>query len=429
MNDAPRLTLPPNADESEREVVAALVLRPDAMDAALAVELRPEHFRVDWHGETLRTALQLRQNGIEDLDPVMVVQESDGRIDPDELTNVLEQTFATGHVEFHANVIVEAARRRGVRHALHSGLRLLEDGNAADDVLAEVGTQAESVFESGADGPEHIGDVLLRMGQRGEEPEGLSTGIGQLDDLIGGLRPGHFAILAARPGHGKTALGSSLARHAARQGNAVLFVSLEMASTELAERLLSLQSGVEHQRIRDGNLDELDAERLMVAQNELAECPLRILDRTPLRVSDITVATRLAVRRDGLRLLVIDYLQLIEPADRKVIREQQVAEMSRTLKTLAKSVGIPILCLAQLNRGLESRDNKRPRLSDLRESGSIEQDADVVMFLHRAAASDPEADPRDALLIVGKNRHGQTGDVPLEWTGSRMEFREGGLPQ
>ena len=182
---------------------------------------------------------------------------------------------------------------------------------------------------------------------------------------------------------------------------------------------MSLQSGLPHKLVQGDSLDEFDAGRLTEAQNELTDTKLRVFDRTGLRVSDIAAAARLYKRREGLRLLVVDYIQLIEPTDRKVIREQQIAEFSRSLKQLAKSAGITVLCLAQLNREIEKRTDKKPRLADLRESGSIEQDADSVLLIHQ-----PDESERLREVIVAKNRHGQTGSVQLDWMGSRMEFLE-----
>lgn len=430
-----RNLMPPNADESELEVIAAIVLRDTALDDACGAGLRPENFRVELHADVFRAALRLRESGVEAFDIVAIHQEiiradSNRRHKSDELgdslQNILAETYytATGGVVYHVGQVIAAAKRRGVKYALVEGLARIDTGADADDVLAEFTQRTDAVLDVGADGPKHIGDALLLVASRPKvATQGLSTGIPEADELLGGLQPGNLIVLAARPGHGKTALAVSVALLAARRGDAALVVSLEMTVDDLALRLLSIASDIDHKRICQDRLDEVERDRLADAQNELTQIPLWIQDRVPLRLTDITANVRVAVRRHGLQLVIVDYLQLIEPADRKVIREQQVAEMSRSLKTLAKSAGIPVLCLAQLNRAVELRDDKRPRLSDLRESGAIEQDADSVLFLHRQAVSDPNADESDATLIIAKNRHGPTGDVSLEWIGSRMEFR------
>ena len=417
------LQLPPNADESEREILAAIIQgHPEALDEALASGLRSEHFRVGLHKDTFRASEQLRTKGVEDLDPVAVYQEAEGRIEPDDLAALIGSSYATGNVGYHSRQVMRAAKLRGLKAAYQDGLMLITRGREADEVLATVGKSIVAVLDDQATGPESIEDVLLRLklGPTETEP-GLATGFQGLDDVMSGFRPGNLIVLAARPGHGKTALATCMSLNAARDGHAVLYISLEMSSEELALRLLSLESGIEHSRIRDGKLDAPSMERVATAQNDLSRCPFMIFDRTPLHMSDIAASVRVIARRKNLKLVVIDYLQLIEPADRKVIREQQVAEMSRTLKTLAKSVGIPIVCLAQLNRSIESRDNKRPRLSDLRESGAIEQDADCVLFLTNQAATDAGG---EAQIIVGKNRHGRLDDITIDWIGNRMEFRE-----
>lgn len=422
--------LPPNADDCEARLCMSILVDPAALDEAIASGIRPDHFRQELHRNIVQTALQLQERGVTSADATLIHRESAGRINSADLVTLMDTTSEAGDIGEHVRWIIAAAQRRGLAYAYRDGLRLIREDRTPDEIAAAVTSQTDAVFDAGSDGPEHIADVLLRMQDRAEQQAepGLMTGVWQLDHLLSGLRPGHLVVLAARPGHGKTALAASIALRAAQAGDAALFVSLEMSSDELAVRMLSLASGLDHSRIRDGRLDEMDQERLAEAQNELANAPLRILDRTPLRISDIAAATRLAVRRDKLRLLIIDYIQLIEPADRKVIREQQVAEMSRSLKTLAKSCGIPVLCLAQLNRAIEGREDKRPRLSDLRESGAIEQDADVVAFLHRAGIADPDADQTAATLFVAKNRHGRTGDCQLQWIGSRMEYRSPEVP-
>lgn len=428
----PEVALPPNADESEIAVIAAVIGIPDQLDVAMETGVQPEHFRHPVLQNVFRVAVRLSRAGVRQIDAGLIVQAPDSGLDTahdiDELGRLLDHPYLIGDVDAHCRQVIAAAQRREVTYALRHGLSLIGDGRPADEVHAAVGAEMDRVFDGGAGGPEPIGDVLLRLAERPDDVgQGLSSGLTSLDETLSGLRPGNLIVLAARPGHGKTALAASIALTAARAGEGVLFVSLEMAAEELAERLLSLQSGVSHARVRDGRLDEVEHEQVTVAQNELASMPLRILDRTPIRVSDITTAVRLAKCRHRLKLLIVDYLQLLEPSDRKLIREQQVADQSRALKTLAKSAGIPVLCLAQLNRAIETRDDKRPRLSDLRESGAIEQDADSVLFLHRAGVSDPDADERVATLSIAKNRHGQTDEVRLEWIGHRMEYREADL--
>ncbi len=239
----------------------------------------------------------------------------------------------------------------------------------------------------------------------------------------GGMRAGSLVIVGARPSVGKTSAALGVALLAAQLGLTVRFVSLEQRRTEIANRLLCALTALPFADIElDRLVDPLDRDRLDDAENQLAALPLKIIDESSSRLSQIVASAR-AERRHGLRLLILDYLQLLRPDDDRVHREQQVAGMSRTLKRLARELDIVVVCLAQLNRDIESRDRKQPCLSDLRESGSIEQDSDVVLFLDRPATYDPDAHPTEANIIIAKNRNGPIGKVPLVWCGSTMTYR------
>lgn len=426
------LGLPPNADSSEIEVVAGICIRPGALDVAAECGLRADHFRLELHQNIFKTALRLRDRGVEAIDPVLVVQEPGSCVTESDLRNatdlseLLDKPYLIGDLTSHCEHVIAASQRRELRYAMLDGIKRIGDGEQAEDVHAAVSVAMDKPFSGGTSGPVAIGDVLLRMSHRPPDAaQGLSSGFDSIDGILCGLRPGNLIVLAARPGHGKTSLAAAIALSVARAGDGVLSVSLEMAADELVERLLSLQSGVSHRRIRDGRIDDpVEGDQLTEASNELARMPLQVLDQPQVTLSDIATHTRLLNRQHGLKLLIVDYLQLLEPTDRKQVREQQVADQSRSLKMLAKSIGIPVLCLAQLNRGVENRDDKRPRLSDLRESGAIEQDADAVLFLYRPGANDPNEDHAAGKLIIAKNRHGETGDIDLQWIGSRMEYRE-----
>lgn len=266
---------------------------------------------------------------------------------------------------------------------------------------------------------------------RGEHIEDcVSSGFTDLDNLIGGLHNSELVILAARPSMGKTALALNIAENVSVKDNTpTLFVSLEMSKLELGNRLLCSRGGIKGHRLRNGQLTSEDSRKLVEAAGELSQAPL-VVDDTPSRtVSQIAAVARRMKRRNGLGLIVIDYLQLIEPDKSDDSRQEQVARIARRLKHTARELNVPVLCLAQLNRQAEDARGNRPRLSHLRESGAIEQDADVVMFVHRDSYYATNEEDRSRLageadLIVAKQRNGPTGDVKLQWEQSITQFRD-----
>jgi replicative DNA helicase len=254
---------------------------------------------------------------------------------------------------------------------------------------------------------------------------GVETGFTEFDHLTGGLHNSELIVLAARPSMGKTALAMNIAEYVAlKLSLPVLFVSLEMSSIELADRMLCSVAEVNGARLRNGTISKEDRKRLVETAAKLSECPLFVDDAPSRTVSEIAAAARRVKRREGaLGLIVIDYLQLIEADNSKDPRQEQVAKMARRLKGLAREVDVPVLCLAQLNRQAEVSKENRPRLSHLRESGAIEQDADVVMFVHREeyyrTGEDREQVAGQAEIIIAKQRNGPIGEVELVW---RKEF-------
>src|SRR5579885_746826 len=287
-------------------------------------------------------------------------------------------------------------------------------------------------------------DNAERAQLRGGKISGVATGFADLDGLLGGLQPSDLLILAGRPGMGKTSLATNMAFHAARafvqdmedgaevpRGAPVLFFSLEMAAQQLAARILSEQTEIEMWKIRNGKFSEAEWEKFVLTMQELSTLPLYIDDTGGISIAQIAARARRLKREKKIGLIIIDYLQLIEPSRRAENRVQELTEITKGLKALAKELNVPILALSQLSRGVDSRDDKRPVLSDLRESGSIEQDADVVMFVYREEyylkSREPEPGTPDhtkwlekcerchrkADVLVEKHRHGATNKIEL----------------
>ena len=263
-------------------------------------------------------------------------------------------------------------------------------------------------------------DVMEQLGKLmgSTEPPGLSTGLSAVDRKINGLNKSDLLLLAARPGMGKTSMALNIALAAAKaSGKTVAIFSLEMSKEQLVTRLLANEGLIENTRLSTGNLRESDWMKIMQASSVLNETDIRIDDNPCVTVAEMNAKCR---RLENLGLVVIDYLQLMTSAGGKGYsgenRQQAVADISRMLKIMAKELQVPVLCLSQLSRANEKREDKRPMLSDLRESGAIEQDADIVMFLYRDDYYNEDSEKRNiAECIVAKNRHGETGKVELRW--------------
>ena len=293
-------------------------------------------------------------------------------------------------------------------------IELLERAERLIYKLAEVGAAGETISLADA-----LSEAVSRIdvARRGEGGAVAETGIGDLDDLLAGLRPSDFVVIAARPSVGKTAVALAMARHVAESDRRVLFCSIEQSHVELATRMLVAYSGVDGHAVRVGAVGEREGAAILAARDALSDLPMVIDDSPSQSALRIAANARRIKRKSGLDLVVVDYLQLVEPEDRRAPRHEQVANISRRLKAVARETKVPLLALAQLNRQSEDRAAGEPRLSDLRESGQIEADADVVILLHRP---DPQSDRLD--LIVAKHRNGPTGRVSVLFDRARMRF-------
>ena len=428
--------LPPQNLEAEQGVLGSLLLQNETIDEVAEI-IQPQHFYSDSHQRIYRAIMSLHERGVRGIDPVTLYNEISRNNEAEDiggadyLAEILEAVPHAAHARYYADIVRDRWIQRSLTYACTEILtECYESGSETEDVLASAEQKIFSILET----QEHVdkmnlGDILLdtftRINERLEKEgsiSGLHTGFTDLDKLTNGFQPTELIILAARPSMGKTALVCNIAEAAGKNGEPVLLFSLEQSKLELAERLLCIRAKVNGHRLRGGELDEIEQDALMRASQELSEFPIFIDDAPGRTMAQIGAIARRLKRRDGLSLIIIDYLQLIEPEDKRAPREQQIALISRRLKFLAKEVEAPVIALAQLNRGVELREDKRPRLADLRESGSIEQDADVVAFLHRPAAYDPEDRPGEADVIIAKNRSGPTGACTLAWLDKTMRF-------
>ena len=428
--------LPPQNIEAEQGVLGSILCQNEAIDE-VAELLTPQHFYRDAHQRIFRAIMSLHERGVRGIDPVTLHDELAGNNETEDiggadyLVEILAAVPHAAHVRYYADIVRDKWIQRMLTYACSEILTdCYEGGRDTEDILATAEQRVFSILES----QEHVekmdlGDILLdtftRINARLEkdgEISGLTTGFSDLNKLTNGFQPTELVILAARPSMGKTALVCNIAESVAATGESVILFSLEQSKLELAERLLCIRARVNGHRLRAGELDEIEQDALMRASQELSEFPIWIDDAPGRTMAQIGAICRRLKRRSGLKLVIIDYLQLIEPEDKRAPREQQIALISRRLKFLAKEIEAPVIALAQLNRGVELREDKRPRLADLRESGSIEQDADLVAFLHRPAVYDPEDRPGEADVIVAKNRNGPTGNCTLAWLDKTMRF-------
>ncbi|ALL02209.1 Replicative DNA helicase [Streptococcus anginosus] len=343
------------------------------------------------------------------------------------LAEIVNAVPTSSHAEHYAKIVAKKSQLRSIIGTLSDSIENAYDEDMdIDEIIAKSEQSLIAVSQSSnKSGFRPIHDVLLENHTKIEERSnnssqitGIESGFYDFDKLTTGLHEDQLIILAARPAMGKTAFALNIAQNVAtKSGKAVAVFSLEMGAESLVERMLSAEGTIINHHIRTGNLTVDEWQRLIYAQGQLAEAPIYIDDTAGIKIGDIRArARRLSQETDGLGLIVIDYLQLIQ-GSQSVNRQQEVSEISRQLKIIAKELKVPVIALSQLSRNVEQRQDKRPILSDIRESGSIEQDADIVAFLYRddyyqqQKEGQPESNVTE--LILAKNRHGSLGTVKL----------------
>jgi replicative DNA helicase len=425
---------PPRSLEAERAVVGSLLLLPEACDE-VALLVRPEDFYDEANRSIFTHMLALHESG-KQIDPTLLSQllkdagQYEGVGGAAFLLELSQEVATAAHAEYYARIVRDKAVLRSLIHAstdiIHEAY---ETGVDAREMLSKAEERVFRILDTKGDTQaKNIRDIILgcfaRLDTRMQHKHGfggIETGFFEYDDKTGGLQNGELTILAARPSMGKTALALNVVEHvAADLQKPTLVISLEMAALELGDRLLCARAHVNGLKMRNGAISEDDHYRLQKAAGELHSSPLFIDDSPTRNMTEIAAIARRLKRQETLDLVVIDYLQLIEPDNPRDPRQEQVAKISRRLKGLARELSVPVLCLAQVNRQVEaSRDNK-PQLSHLRESGAIEQDADVVAFIHREEYYQTNEEDREqfrgqADLMIRKQRNGPTGDIKLTW--------------
>jgi replicative DNA helicase len=430
---APGVIAPPHNLQAEQSVLGAIQLSDRALYALVIEEgLRPEDFYREHHG-TIYSAMLALYNESEPVDELTVIdrlrtmgklEDVGGRAAVDELAGTVP---AAGHARRYAQIVREQAL---LRHLLKASYEVQEKVLGHDASPRELVEQAEkAMLEVGRDDRqkdfraieavlhEEL-DKLHRLSIEGTSLTGTPSGFKDLDDITGGFQPGHLIIIAARPAMGKSALVCNIAENAAVQHNRpVALFSLEMAEAELAQRFIASQARVKGEELRKGRVAEKRWPKILEASNRLASAPLWVDDSSDVGLLEMRAkARRLHSQCEGgLGLIIIDYLQLMRTESRYDSRVTAVGELSRGLKILARELGVPVIALSQLSRAVEQRPDKKPQLSDLRESGNLEQDSDLVMFIYRDDYYEEENSerPGEADLIIAKHRNGAVGRVTL----------------
>ncbi len=428
--------IPPQNTDAERSLLGSMLLDKDAI-IKVSGWLRPHHFYDERHALIYDNILYLFENGL----PIDVVTISDrlkkkkvlkkigGRA---YLADLASSVPTAAHAEEYGNIVKEGATRRGL---ISCATKMVEMSYNEQQPLHEVVDKSEKLlYDIAQEGIKanfvHIKELLkdayerAAKAQDSDELRGISTGFKDLDSLLGGYQKSDLIILAARPSVGKTALALDMMRHAAiHEKKNVAFFSLEMSKVQIMDRLLGMQSGVPFWKIRTNQVTDEEVLKLSNTMGVMADANIYIDDQAGQHINQVrTKARRLSMER-GLDIIFLDYLQLMHGNSRES-RTLEVSEISQGLKNLAKELEIPVVALSQLSRAIEQRQNRRPQLSDLRESGSIEQDADVVMFIDREETWNPDTERKGVgELFISKHRNGPTGIVELAFVKEIASFR------
>ena len=426
--------IPPHDEEAEQAVLGAILIDKDAI-IAVSQLIQPENFYDDIHGEIYQGMLSL----YEERKPIDLLTLTDtlkkkktfdkvgGSSYLSSLTNIVP---TAANSEYYAGIIREKYVRRSL---IQISSLITEDAFTEDKEANEIlSTSEQQIFKISQEhvkqGFMHIKETLAESFDRLEELQrtgaglrGVETGFTDLDNLLSGLQASNLIVLAARPGQGKTAFTINIAQHVAIANKlAVGVFSLEMSKEELVDRMLVSQSDIDAWKLKTGRLQEDDYDKLSVAMGALAEAPIFIDDTPGLSIPEMRTKARRLQSEHNLKLLIVDYLQLVNPGKKFENRVNEVSYISQSLKNMARELKIPVIGVSQLSRAVEQRGGGKPQLADLRESGAIEQDADVVMFLY---SSDEEfTSQRIVNVLVAKHRNGPVGEKELLFRGDRIRF-------
>lgn len=429
--------IPPHSVESEQSILGSILLDKDAI-ITVAETITPTDFYKDAHRIIYESMMALN-NKNEPIDMVTLTDELRKRGYLDDIGGVTYLTSlstivpTTSNVKYYADIVKEKSVLRQLIKASNDIINLgYGSGESAENVLDFAEKKIFDISQERTnDDFKPINQVLMdtydmieSIYSKKSDVTGVTTGFKDLNKKINGLQRTDLILVAARPAMGKTAFALNLVQNAAIKGNASVAVfSLEMSKEQLAQRMIAAQSNVELKKMKTGTLNDADWPRIISAMAVMSDAKIFIDDTPGIKINELRSKCRKLKMEQGLDLVMIDYLQLMESDSKNESRQQEISKISRSLKILAKELDCPVVALSQLSRAPEQRADHRPVLSDLRESGAIEQDADIVMFLYRDEYYHSDSEKKDlAEIIIAKNRHGETGSVELVWMGSIQRF-------
>lgn len=437
MNESTMDRVPPHNYEAEQSVIGAIFLEPQALITASEILMAEDFYRTA-HQKIFQTMLTLSDQG-KAIDVVTVTEELSVKKELEDvgglsyLTELASAVPTAANIAHYAKIVEEKAL---LRRLIRVATKIVEDGYTREDEVEALLSEAEKKMlevanRKNAGDFQHVKDVLVdtfdnieKLQSREGDVTGIPTGFRDLDHITAGFQRNDLIIVAARPSVGKTAFALNVAQSVAVQAreNVAIF-SLEMGAEQLVMRMLCAEGNIDAQVLRTGALTTEDWGKLTMAMGSLSNSGIFIDDTPGVRINEIRAKCRRLAKEHGLGMILIDYLQLIQGSGKPgENRQQEVSEISRSLKGLARELKVPVIALSQLSRGVEQRQDKRPMMSDLRESGSIEQDADIVAFLYRDDYYDKESESKNMIeIIIAKQRNGPTGTVTLAF---RKEFNK-----
>lgn len=429
--------IPPHSVESEQSILGSILLDKEAI-ITVTETIKPEDFYKEAHKIIYECMMKLN-NKNEPIDLITLTEElkKQGHLEDiggiSYITSLSTIVPTTSNVKYYADIVKEKSVLRKLIRVSNDILNLGYDSSIkVEDILEKAEKRIFDISqEKSSEDFQTINSVLMdtydmieKLYTSKEDITGITTGFDDLNKKTNGLQRTDLILVAARPAMGKTAFSLNLVQNAALKGDASVAVfSLEMSKEQLVQRMLSAQSHVELKKIKTGNLDENDWPRIIDAMSVLSNANIYIDDTPGIKIGELRSKCRKLKIEKGLDLILIDYLQLMEGDGGNESRQQEISKISRSLKIIAKELNCPVVALSQLSRAPEQRSDHRPMLSDLRESGAIEQDADIVMFLYRDEYYHPDSERKNiGEIIIAKNRHGETGSVELVWLGEIQKF-------